>query len=226
MEPNERSPLLLNNSRSRIRMDGGAPSPRIPQMSRNHSYTGMTTTLESNTSDTTMSCFCQILSADNCFLPGSVRQTRHHSRQGSWGQRLMQSLSDRNTSMSDTKASTVPDERVWYDQFTSTDWVHDTIADSHRVKALRSRKDFWGRVRVMLDGCQGWILSAVCGLVIAIIAYAIDVAEVTIFDFKDGYCSTAWYLNEKVRRQYGMLSLKACQLMSVCTEMLPTRSMR
>ncbi|EXV03442.1 voltage gated chloride channel [Metarhizium robertsii] len=167
MEPNERSPLLLNNSRSRIRIDGGAPSPRIPQMSRNHSYTG------------------------------SVRQTRHHSRQGSWGQRLMQSLSDRNTSMSDTKASTVPDERVWYDQFTSTDWVHDTIADSHRVKALRSRKDFWGRVRVMLDGCQGWILSAVCGLVIAIIAYAIDVAEVTIFDFKDGYCSRAWYLNEK-----------------------------
>lgn len=44
MEPDERSPLLLNTSRSRIRMDG-APSPRIPQISRNHSYTGMVSQL-------------------------------------------------------------------------------------------------------------------------------------------------------------------------------------
>lgn len=99
--------------------------------------------------------------------------------------------------MSESKGSLFPDERVWYDQFTSTDWVHDTIADSHRAKALRSRKDFWGRARVAFDGCQGWILSALCGFVIALIAYAIDVAESTVFDYKDGYCARAWHLNEK-----------------------------
>lgn len=110
----------------------------------------------------------------------------------------MQALSDRTTSMTESKGSIFPDERVWYDQFTSTDWVHDAIADSHRVKALRSRKDFWGRVRVALDGSQGWILSAICGFAVAIIAYAIDVAESTVFDYKDGYCSKAWYFNEKV----------------------------
>lgn len=88
---------------------------------------------------------------------------------------------------------------MWYDQFTSTDWVHDTIADSHRVKALRRRKDFWGRVLVTLDGAQGWFLSALCGAIIALIAYSVDVAESTVFDFKDGFCAKAWYLDEKVR---------------------------
>src|SRR6478735_3301530 len=117
----------------------------------------------------------------------------HHSRNPSWGQRLIHALSDRQESMAESKGSLFPDERVWYDQFTSTDWVHDTIADSHRVKALRSRKDFWGRVRVVFDGAQGWILSALCGFLVALMAYTVDVAESTVFDFKEGYCSKAWY---------------------------------
>lgn len=101
--------------------------------------------------------------------------------------------------MAESKGSIFPDERVWYDQFTSTDWVHDSIADAYRVKALRSRKDFWGRVYVMFDGAQGWILSAVVGLLVACIAYIVDVSEATVFDFKDGYCIRGWYLSEKVR---------------------------
>ncbi|PNY29337.1 H(+)/Cl(-) exchange transporter 3 [Tolypocladium capitatum] len=128
---------------------------------------------------------------------GSARSARHHSRHGSWGQRLISALSEGRGSISESKGSIFPDERVWYDQFTSTDWVHDTIADSHRVKALRSRKDFWGRVRVALDGAQGWILSALSGVIIALIAYTVDVAESTVFDYKDGYCARAWYLDEK-----------------------------
>lgn len=100
--------------------------------------------------------------------------------------------------MTESKGSIFPDDRVWYDQFTSTDWVHDTIADSYRVKALRSRKGVWGRLRVMLDGVQGWILSALSGFVIALVAYTVNVSEATVFDFKDGYCSRQWYLTEKV----------------------------
>lgn len=126
----------------------------------------------------------------------SSRGTRHHSRRSSWSARLVHAFSER--SMSESKGSIFPDERVWYDQFTSTDWVHDTIADSYRVRALRSRKDFWGRVLTTIDGSQGWILSALCGFVIALIAYTVDAAESVFFDFKDGYCSRAWYFDEKV----------------------------
>lgn len=99
--------------------------------------------------------------------------------------------------MAESKGSIFPDERVWYDQFTSTDWVHDSIADAYRVKALRSRKDFWGKVWVYFDSVQGWILSAVVGVIVAFIAYTVDVAEASVFDFKEGFCARAWYLSEK-----------------------------
>ncbi len=99
--------------------------------------------------------------------------------------------------MAESKGSLFPDDRVWYDQFTSTDWVHDSIADAYRVKALRSRKDFWGRIYVLFDGAQGWILSALVGFLVAVLAYVVNVSEATIFDFKDGYCTRHWYLSEK-----------------------------
>lgn len=87
---------------------------------------------------------------------------------------------------------------MWYDQFTSTDWVHDSIADAYRVKALRSRKDFWGRVYVLFDGAQGWLLSALVGFIVAVLAYVVNVSEATVFDLKDGYCVRGWLVNEKV----------------------------
>ncbi|KAI2626675.1 chloride channel [Hypoxylon sp. NC1633] len=128
---------------------------------------------------------------------GTPHSSRYHSRHESWGHRLMQALSDHPDPMSESKSSLFAEERIWYDQFTSTDWVHDTIADSYRVKQLRSRRDFWGKVIVLFDGAQGWILSAVVGVLVALLAYCVDVAETTIFDYKDGYCARAWYLREK-----------------------------
>ncbi|KAK7737727.1 hypothetical protein SLS53_006346 [Cytospora paraplurivora] len=101
------------------------------------------------------------------------------------------SLSESRISLSQSQ-----DDRVWYDQFTSTDWVHDSIADAHRAKAIRSRKDFWGRLYLLFDAAQGWILSALVGFVVAVIAYSINVSEQTLFDWKYGYCSTKWYLSE------------------------------
>jgi chloride channel 3/4/5 len=131
---------------------------------------------------------------------GSIRSVRHHNRDPSWGQRLIQALSDRQESTTtETKGSIYPDERVWYDQFTSTDWVHDTIADAYRVKALRSRKDFWGRVYATFDATQGWILSALSGFLIAVVAYIVNVSESTVFDLKNGYCRKGWYISEMVR---------------------------
>jgi chloride channel 3/4/5 len=90
------------------------------------------------------------------------------------------------------------DDRVWYDQFTSTDWVRDSIADAYRVKALRARKDIRGRIKALFDGSQGWILSALVGFITATIAYAVDVSEAPVFDWKDGYCAKGFFLSEKV----------------------------
>ncbi|KAI1265138.1 chloride channel [Xylariaceae sp. FL1019] len=123
--------------------------------------------------------------------------SRHHSRHESWGHRLVQALGDRTDPMTESKLSIAPDERIWYDQFTSTDWVHDAIADSYRVKQLRARRDWWGKLVVTFDSAQGWILSGLVGFLVAVLAYCVDVAETTIFDYKDGYCARGWYLREK-----------------------------
>ncbi|KAL7626956.1 hypothetical protein AAE478_003731 [Parahypoxylon ruwenzoriense] len=133
----------------------------------------------------------------NQSFAGTPYGSRYHNRHESWGQRLIQALSDRQDSVAESKGSHLADDRIWYDQFTSTDWVHDSIADAYRVKQLRSRKDFWGRVIVLFDGAQGWVLSALVGALVAVLAYFVDVAETTIFDYKYGYCTRAWYLREK-----------------------------
>lgn len=131
------------------------------------------------------------------FISGSLRNGRHHSRAGSWGQRLVTALTH-NDSMRESKGSITGHDRVWYDQFTSTDWVHDSIEDAHRVLILRSRKDIRGRVEAFFDGAQGWILSALVGFLTAITAYIVDVSEAPVFDWKDGYCSKGFFVNEKV----------------------------
>lgn len=76
--------------------------------------------------------------------------------------------------------------------------MHDSIADAYRLKALRSRKDFRGRLESFFDGAQGWILSALVGFITACIAYGVDVSEAPVYDWKDGYCSTGFLLSEKV----------------------------
>ncbi|KAH8895177.1 hypothetical protein GQ53DRAFT_642755 [Thozetella sp. PMI_491] len=166
--PDERIALLGVGSRSsRVRIHSAHGSPRRPQLSRDQSFAT------------------------------SVKTTRHHSRANSWGQRLIGALDRHSSSIAESKGSIFPDERVWYDQFTSTDWVHDSIADAHRAKALRSRKDFWGRLYVLFDSSQGWILSALVGFLVAVLAYIVDVTESAAFDYKDGYCAKKWYWSEK-----------------------------
>ena len=100
--------------------------------------------------------------------------------------------------MWESKGSLHGDDRVWYDQFSSTDWVHDSIADAYRVKALRSRTDIRGRIKAVFDGTQGWILSALVGFITAAIAYMVDVSEAAVFDWKDGYCAAGFLLSERV----------------------------
>lgn len=125
----------------------------------------------------------------------------HHSRTGSFGghvSRILGGVSRDDTLDSDEMLkSSLVDDRAWYDQFTSTDWVHDSIADAFRVKELRSRRDFRGRLIAAFDSCQGWLLVALIGCVTAGVAYLIDVTEAFVFDAKTGYCTASWYYSKR-----------------------------
>ena len=121
---------------------------------------------------------------------------RLHSRTNSWGFRLANALgSAKRMGDSMTESKMFMDERVWYDQFTSTDWVHDSIADAYRVRDLRARKDIRGRLIALFDASQGWIVVAISGIITACLAYFVNVTETFIFDFKSGYCSDGWFLS-------------------------------
>lgn len=139
-------------------------------------------------------------------VSGSIRIPRNHSRASSWGFRGAGGIGpDRRSGeagLAESKTLFPPDERVWYDQFTSTDWVHDSIADGARLRDLRARKDIRGRIYAWLDGAQGWILVALIGCITAILAYVIDVTETAIFDIKEGCCDDRWYYS-KTKCCYG-----------------------
>jgi len=143
---------------------------------------------------------------------GSVRLPRVQSMGNSFSNRLVNALGSTAHGMesSTNETKSWQHDRVWYDQFTSTDWVHDSIADAYRVKALRSRKDFWGKLYAWFDGAQGWILVAIIGILTACMAYFVNVTESVLFDYKTGYCSTGWYLSKK----------KCCDGATICDNWL------
>ncbi|KAL8775303.1 MAG: hypothetical protein Q9209_000310 [Squamulea sp. 1 TL-2023] len=131
----------------------------------------------------------------------SILLPKNHNRSGSLGVRLATALGfDRSrgeAGLAESKVSLFTDERVWYDQFTSTDWVHDSIADAFRLRDLRSRKDFRGRLYAWFDGAQGWILVAIIGIITASLAYFITITETSIFELKEGFCTGEWTLNKR-----------------------------
>ncbi|EUC28843.1 hypothetical protein COCVIDRAFT_19891 [Bipolaris victoriae FI3] len=186
---NERTSLLglphLRSSRSYKSLPGTTPGTPRPGMTRNNSQLPTTS---------------------------RIRSSRRGSLTGghTFSQRLVNALGERGhgleQSMHSAKAAIFQDDRVWYDQFTSTDWVHDNIADAYRVKALRSRKDIRGRLAAWFDGAQGWVLVAIIGVLTAVCAYFVNTTETTLFDLKQGYCSVGWTKSHK----------KCCDGASIC----------
>jgi len=137
---------------------------------------------------------------------GSVKSYRRvHSRGNSLAHKLSRvfgrgeddSEDDVNKTPGTANSKAKFDDRVWYDQFTSTDWVHDGIADQFRMKELRAKKGFRGKVQILFDAAQGWILVAVIGCLTAAVAYLIDITEASVYDIKTGYCSTKWYKSKR-----------------------------
>ncbi|WEW57816.1 hypothetical protein PRK78_003283 [Emydomyces testavorans] len=129
---------------------------------------------------------------------GSVRMSKNHSRANSQATRFGPNGAVECTEepLPESQARFL-DNRVWYDQFTSTDWVHDTIADGIRLRELRNRKDIRGRFLAWADGAQGWILVAVIGVITACFAYFVDVTERALYDLKEGFCTESWFSSRR-----------------------------
>lgn len=92
----------------------------------------------------------------------------------------------------------VPMSRNYYDDFTSIDWVNDTIKESKRQHQLNKLKGWKGNYERLLDKSQGWVLISLIALGFSLVAYLIDRAESTLVDLRRGYCKSNWFLSESM----------------------------
>ncbi|RIA80878.1 chloride channel [Glomus cerebriforme] len=86
--------------------------------------------------------------------------------------------------------------RVWYDDYTTIDWIHDYVKERVRVRKLHSIKGIRGWIITSYDGLQGWFLVFLIGIVTACFAAGVDIAAEWGSDLKDGYCTTSLRSNK------------------------------
>ncbi|KAH0606437.1 uncharacterized protein H6S33_004098 [Morchella sextelata] len=86
-------------------------------------------------------------------------------------------------------ASPAVGERLPYNEYTTIDWMHELIKDSVRHRHLSSKSR-------VFESLQGWLAAALIGFFTAVVAYIVDITQASVFDWKDGYCSTSPLLDK------------------------------
>ncbi|KAH9827123.1 H(+)/Cl(-) exchange transporter 5-like [Teratosphaeria destructans] len=81
-------------------------------------------------------------------------------------------------------------ERLPYNDYTTIDWLHDLVKDSYRLRFIHSHRGLRYKALKWFDEASGWIAAAIIGCLTACIAFCVDVAEATVSDWKQGYCTT------------------------------------
>ncbi|ROT40622.1 chloride channel protein [Sodiomyces alkalinus F11] len=93
-----------------------------------------------------------------------------------------------------------------YEDFTTIDWVQDAAREQARRKSRRRRKaglidkgpPGWRyRLWESYDAAQGWLVVTLIGIAIGLNAAFLNIVTEWLADVKIGYCTTAFYLNEK-----------------------------
>jgi chloride channel 3/4/5 len=95
-----------------------------------------------------------------------------------------------------------------YEDFSTIDWVQDAAREQARRKARRhraagmydhghGRANWRYRVWASYDAAQGWIVVTIIGAAIGFNAALLNIITEWLSDIKMGYCTTAFYLNEK-----------------------------
>lgn len=85
--------------------------------------------------------------------------------------------------------------RVKYDDFSTIDWIHDFAKERIRHHRLQTHGSW---IQRLFDASQAWIVVSIIGLCTGAIAAFICVSEEWLFDLRNGYCSTTWYLNSRI----------------------------
>ena len=98
----------------------------------------------------------------------------------------------------DYLAASAIGERLPYSSYTSigiitpygailtVDWLHEVVKASAREKYISGLTGIRGRLIQTWDAIQGWTAVALIGFFTAVVAFLVDVAQATVFDWKLG----------------------------------------
>ncbi|KAK7736303.1 chloride channel [Cytospora paraplurivora] len=94
-----------------------------------------------------------------------------------------------------------PGRRVGYEDLTAIDWIFEYTKERTRLRVLNSSgSGLLGHAQRLLDASQEWIILALTGILVGVLAAVIDITTDWLGDLKGGYCSTAnggaFYLNK------------------------------
>ena len=95
-----------------------------------------------------------------------------------------------------------PGRRVGYDDLSAIDWSFEYTKERHRLRMLSSNTTaLLGYARQMLDASHVWIVLVLTGIVVGILAAAINIASDWLGDIKFGFCKKGdgggqFYLNK------------------------------
>ncbi|ORX84354.1 hypothetical protein K493DRAFT_239296 [Basidiobolus meristosporus CBS 931.73] len=107
--------------------------------------------------------------------------------QTGWCQRRSSPYDDKNNHALRGKNNGI---RVWYDNYTTIDWIHDSVKERVRLRQIRAIKGARGWLINSWDSAKAWILVGIIGVVCGCIAASIAIVEFWLSDIKRGFCST------------------------------------
>lgn len=87
--------------------------------------------------------------------------------------------------------------RRFYDDFTTIDWIRDTINISARRKHIKSLLGIRGQFFRLLYSLQGWILIVTISFTFSLLVYIFDKVEDFLFGLKFGICTTNFFKTKK-----------------------------
>lgn len=116
---------------------------------------------------------------------------RENNHRQSFGASVLRRLGS-STSLSQTHKHSQP-VRTFYDDFTTVDWVHETLEEYERKGELYAQRGLRGQMARLFDAAQGWLLITIVAFAFALIAYTIDRCEPVLSDWREGYCSQGYF---------------------------------
>ncbi|KAJ8328947.1 hypothetical protein O5D80_002909 [Batrachochytrium dendrobatidis] len=88
--------------------------------------------------------------------------------------------------------------RVWYDDYTTIDWIHDHVKERVRMRGLRSKKSVSGRMAKRMDAVQAWIVLTIIGVASGAVASLVDVSYSWLNDLRYGFCTTGFFYRRNI----------------------------